>query len=175
MDQRHALIKQEQKRIDADLEQRWQQVWRAYHQSSQESQKGARYAQKQGAMLRALADLAAKERPMYELDNRKDHVMTVLKLALANLAMWARDAYFPPDYATATWHRLAPFFRLAGRVTWHADRVEVELRPFHDRRLTRDLARLCQRVEAARPQMPDGRRVVVSLAGPGYPPLAAGP
>jgi hypothetical protein len=108
MDLRHTIIKQEQKHIDAVLEQRWQRVWRAYHLSSHESQKGVRYAQKQGAVLRALADLAANERTMYELDNRKDHVMTVLKLALTNLGMWVRDAYFPPDYASATWHRLAP-------------------------------------------------------------------
>jgi hypothetical protein len=38
-----------------------------------------------------LEDLAAKERTMYELDNRKDHVMTICKLALANLGMWVRD------------------------------------------------------------------------------------
>jgi hypothetical protein len=41
--------------------------------------------------LRALEDLAAQERTRYELDNRKDHMMTVCKLALANLAMWTRD------------------------------------------------------------------------------------
>ena len=30
---------------------------------------------------------------MYELDSRKDQVMTVCKVALA---MWVRDRYFPP-------------------------------------------------------------------------------
>ncbi len=47
---------------------------------------------------------------MYELDNRKDQVMTVCKVALENLAMWVRDRYFPPSYAQATWKRLLPFF-----------------------------------------------------------------
>jgi hypothetical protein len=42
-------------------------------------------------VLRALEDLDAKERTMYELDHRKDQVMTVCKVALANLAMWVRD------------------------------------------------------------------------------------
>lgn len=42
-------------------------------------------------MLRALEDLEEQERSMYELDNRKDQVMSVCKVALANLAMWVRD------------------------------------------------------------------------------------
>ncbi len=47
---------------------------------------------------------------MHELDNRKDQIMTVCKLALANLAMWVRDRFFPATYAHATWQRLLPFF-----------------------------------------------------------------
>ena len=31
---------------------------------------------------------------MYELDNRKDQIMTVCKVALANVGMWVRDNYF---------------------------------------------------------------------------------
>ncbi len=77
--------------------------------------------------------------------------MTVCKVALANLAMWVRDAYFPATYTQATWLRLAPFFRLPGCVTWGPDTVYVELRPFTDRRLARDLAAVCARVAEARP------------------------
>ena len=33
------------------------------------------------------------------MDQAKDQVMTALKLALANLVMWARDTYFPATYA----------------------------------------------------------------------------
>ncbi len=40
---------------------------------------------------------------MYELEHAKDQVMTVLKLALANVVMWTRDTYFPAAYAQATW------------------------------------------------------------------------
>ena len=164
MDLRHTLIKQEQKRIDADLEERWQRVWRTYHTSSQESQKARRYAHQQCDLLRVLEDLNASERTMYALDHRKDQLMTVCKLALTNVVMWTRDHYFPASYAQATWHRLAPFFRLPGRIVWGTDRVTVELRPFNDRRLTRDLVELCQRVEAAKPRLPDGRTVVLWVA-----------
>lgn len=123
-------------------------------------------------LLRALADLTATERTMYELDNRKDQVMTVLKLALANLAMWAREHYFPATYAHATWARLAPFFHLAGVVQSGQGTVSVALRPFNDRHYTRDLVTLCQRVNAAQCHLPDGRvlRVFVqNLACPRLP------
>jgi hypothetical protein len=132
-----------------------------------------RACQRERDLLRQLEDLAASERTMYELDHAKDQVMTVLKLALANLVMWTRDRYFPAPYAQATWHRLAPFFRLPGRIVWGTDTVTVELRPFNDRRLTRDLVELCQRVEAAQPRLPDGRKVVLWVASSCRPALAA--
>ncbi len=70
-------------------------------------------------VFRALEDLKEQERTMYEIDNRKDQVMTVCKMALANLAMWVRDHYFPPSYAQATWKRLLPFFQLPGTIPSH--------------------------------------------------------
>jgi len=45
------------------------------------------YAHKQCNLLQSLEDLTRNEQTMYELDNRKDQVMTVFKVALANLAM----------------------------------------------------------------------------------------
>jgi len=41
----------------------------------------------QRTLLRELEDLAARERAMHELDNGKDQVMTVMKVALVNLGM----------------------------------------------------------------------------------------
>jgi hypothetical protein len=38
--------------------------------------------------------------------------------------------------------------------------VCVELRPFNDRQYNRDLAILCERVNNAAPQLPDGRRLL---------------
>src|SRR5258708_37073825 len=108
-------------------------------------------------MLRALEDLDAKERRMYELDHRKDQVMTICRVALANLAMWTRDQYFPASYAHATWHRLLPFFHLPGTITRDATTIQVELSPFNDRALNCDLAFLCERVNNASPHLPDGR------------------
>jgi hypothetical protein len=97
---------------------------------------------------------------MYELDNRKDQVMTVFKVALTDLVMWTRDHYFPESFAHATWQRLSPFFHLPGLVVQGPKTVCVELRLFHDRQYNRDLIMLCERVNKAAPQLPDGRRLL---------------
>ncbi len=158
-------IKERKAVIDAELEQLRAKMWRAYEQCNQEFRKQERYCKEQRDVLRALEDLEATERTMYELDHRKDQVMTVCKVALANLAMWVRDHYFPTTYAHATWQRLLPFFRLAGRVMREADIVRVELRPFNDRQLNRDLAEVCTQVNQLQPALPDGRRLVLSVEG----------
>ena len=98
---------------------------------------------------------------MHELDNRKDHIMTVCKLALANLAMWVRDRFFPSTYTHATWQRLLPFFRLPGHVLADREVVSVELRPFNNRQLNRDLLAVCQRVNEVQPRLPDGRLLIL--------------
>jgi hypothetical protein len=162
-EERRARIKEEKALIDADLEKRWQQVRQTYAKSSKESQKYDHYAQQQCDLLRALEELKASERTMYELDNRKDQVMTVCKLALANLVMWTRDHYFPQSYAHATWGRLSPFFQLPGVVTVDRSTVSVTFRPFNDRQLNEDLTILCQRVNKAAPHLPDGRRLLFTV------------
>ena len=159
-------IKERKAVIDAELEQIRIKEWRAFEQCNQEFRKQERYCKEQRDVLRALEDLKATERTMYELDHRKDQLMTVCKVALANLAMWVRDRYFPASYAHATWQRLLPFFRLTGRLMREADSMQVELRPFNDRQLNRDLAEVCARVNQLQPALPDGRRLVLSVSGP---------
>jgi len=156
-------VKERKAVIDAELEQIGAKEWRAYEQCNQEFRKVERYCKEQREVLRALEDLDAKERTMYELDHRKDQVMTILKVALANLAMWVRDQYFPASYAHATWRRLLPFFQLPGTITRNATAIQVELTPFNDHALNRDLAQLCERVNEASPHLPDGRQLSFTL------------
>ena len=148
-------------------------MWRAYHTSSQESQKARRYAHQQCDLLRTLEDLNASERTMYALDHRKDQVMTACKLGLTNLIMWTRDHYFPQTSAQATWQRLRPFFQVPGLVTVDRQMVHVTLRPFNDRHLTQDLTRLCERVSQASPSLPDGRHLRFTV-GTVHRPMLAG-
>ncbi len=101
--------KAERNRLQAEAEREMQELWqrvsRVLETSNKEFAKWEGDCREQGDLLRALEDLAAQERTMYELDNRKDQIMTVCKLALANLAMWVRDRCFPASFAHATWAR----------------------------------------------------------------------
>lgn len=76
--------------------------------------------------------------------------MTVCRVAVANLAMWVRDHYFPASYAQAIWKRLLPFFQLPSTITQDATLIQVEPRPFNDRVPNQNLAVLYERVNQAR-------------------------
>lgn len=160
-------IKEEKTVADAEIEEYRQRQWKAYHTSNKEFAKCEKYCREQRELLRALEDLEQQEREMYELDNHKDQVMTVFKVALANLGMWVRDHYFPVEYTHATWQRLQVFFQLPGRIFWGRDQVEVELKRFNDRALNRDLEALCAKVAQEQPRLPDGRRLLFRVQGRG--------
>jgi hypothetical protein len=166
-------IKEEKAVADAEIEEYQQRQWKAYHTSNREFAKCEKYCREQRELLRAIEDLAQQEREMYELDNRKDQIMTVCKVALANLGMWVRDHYFPPRYAHASWQRLRIFFQLPGRVHWGTDCVAVELKPFNDCTLNRDLQAVCTKVAQAQPHLPDGRRLLFLVQGTSLPSLDA--
>jgi len=152
-----------QRLADAELLELRYGMERALSESNDEHRKLEHYCREQRTVLRALEDLNAHEQQMYELNNDKDQVMTVCKVALTNLGMWVRDQYFPASFAQATWKSLEPFFKLPGQVFWEAECVRVTLRPFNDRQLNRDLAVLCTRVAAAAPLLPDGRRLLFTI------------
>ena len=63
-------IKERKAVIEAELEPIRAKEWRAYEQCNHEFRKQERYCKEQREVLRALEDLAAKERTMYELDVR---------------------------------------------------------------------------------------------------------
>ncbi len=67
-----------------------------------EREKLEAYCREQRQLLRQLVDLQTNERQMFEVDNDKDQIMSVRKVALASLAMYARDQWFGSSYATAT-------------------------------------------------------------------------
>ena len=115
--QHQPVVKAMQAEADADLDIRWHRYERVRDREDREASKYTRYCLDQCDLLGALAELEAKERPMYALQDGKDQCMTSLKLALANLGMWVRERWFPPSSARATWQRLLPFFRLPGKIT----------------------------------------------------------
>ena len=80
-------IKEEKVIVDAEIDEYQRLQWKAYETSNQEHRKCERYCQEQRQLLRALEDLTTSERAMYKLDNNKDQVMPVFKVALVNLVM----------------------------------------------------------------------------------------
>ncbi len=95
------------------------------------------------------------------------------KRAAMHLAGCLPYRYFPGEYAHASWHRLQIFFQLPGRVHWGADCVTVELKPFNDRALNRDLQAVCTQVAQAQTHLPDGRRLLFRVQGISLPSLDA--
>ncbi len=77
--------------IDAAVDALCQRAYKAHDAYRVEWDKCERYCREQRTLLRQLEDLTTHERAMHELDNSKDQVMTVMKLALANLGMKVRD------------------------------------------------------------------------------------
>jgi hypothetical protein len=54
---------------------------------------------------------------------------------------------------------------MTSRIFWGTDTIEVELKPFNDRALNRDLMILCAKVAQDQPHLPDGRRLIFRLQG----------
>jgi len=117
-------------------------------------------------VLRHQDDLEIQARDMYELDHAKDQLMTLFKVGLANLGMWARDTYFGESYQHCGWQRLLPFFKLGGWITATASEVQLELCAFNNRALVRDLEEVCRNVNEGAVTLPDGRRLVLSIGKP---------
>lgn len=68
-------VKEHKAVADAELEQLRIKEWRAYEQCNAEFRKQERYCKEQREVLRALEDMKAQEKIMYELDHRKDQVI----------------------------------------------------------------------------------------------------
>ena len=80
-------IKERKAVADAELEQLRVKEWRAYEQCNAEFRKQERYCKEQREVLRALEELKAQEKTMYELDVRP----VQLKLALEARGKLARE------------------------------------------------------------------------------------
>lgn len=121
------------------------------------------YCRELRQVLRQQEDLTAQAREMYELDHAKDQIMTLFKVALANLGMWVRDHYFGESYQHCSWQRLLPFFKLGGRITTTTNEVRLEVCAFNNRELARDVEDVCRNVNTRGANLPDGRRLVMAV------------
>jgi len=149
----------EEIRIQEQLEPRHARVKAAAERLEKERDKQQRYCEEQHKKKRALAEISQKMAscPMYELDDRKDQLLSALRLCLGNVLQWLRDTVFPESYTNATCKTLAPFVQMGGFVIEHPDRIEVFLDGFWQSAKQRDLEEVVARCNAQSLTAPDGR------------------
>lgn len=150
-------------------------VRQAQHQ--QYSQRLAQYAVKEAEVVhkianhqRLLTTLASQRASvdedalLYEIDTEKDQIMTHLKVAVANCALYAREHYFGQKYRHAlpqTLHRV--FFGQAGYVEESAQEITITLDPYRESELYADVLAACEAVNHRQIRTFDGKRIRMSV------------
>ena len=141
------------------------------------SQRLATYAIKEAELLqkidthqKILATLESQrasvdqDAPLYEVDTQKDQIMTHLKVALANSALYAREHYFGHKYLRAlpqTLHRI--FFSQAGYVEESANQIHILLDAYRDPALQADVMAACETLNQRQITTFDGKLVRISV------------
>jgi hypothetical protein len=124
------------------------------------------HAQKITVLERELAGLDAST-PLYEIDSEKDQLMTHLKVALANSALYARQHYFGAKY-----HRALPqtlqriFFSQEGYVEESACKIRVTLDAYRDPTLQLDAIEACHNFNQRHVINLDGKVIEMHVADP---------
>jgi hypothetical protein len=161
----------EETRIREQMEPRRARVKAAAERIEKEQGKQQRYYEEQWKEKQALSVVTQKmaDCPMYELDDRKDQLLSALRLCLGNALQWLRDTVFPDSYGNATYKTLAPFVQMGGFVIKHPDCIEVILDGFWQSAKQRDLAVVVERCNAQSFTAPDGRPLWFSICpAPGH-------
>jgi hypothetical protein len=161
----------EQARLRERLAPLRRSIAAAAEDMEQEREKQERYRTEQEEKKQALAKITQQmaDHPMYELDNRKDQLVSALRVCLVNVLQLLRDTVFPASYAQATYETLAPFVQMGGFVIEHAQHIEVFLDGFWQSARQRDLAELVARCNARRFTAPDGRVLKFGIcSSPGH-------
>jgi hypothetical protein len=141
------------------------------------SERLSKYAVQEAVLLqkidehqRILAKLHSKrtslneQAPLYEVDPEKDQIMTHLKVALANSALYAREHYFGQKYARAlpqTLYRI--FFGQGGYVEESAKQIKVTLDSYRDPVLQVDVQAACKAFTQRQIRTFDGKLIRISV------------
>jgi len=149
----------EESRLQQQLEPLRARVQAAAERVEKEREKQQNYHRAQEEKTQAVVALTQKMAtcPMYELDDRKDQLVSALRVCLVNVLQWLRDTVFPASYAQATCPTLAPFIQMGGYVNQQPDRIEVMLDGFWQAARQRDLKEVVARCNTQAFTAPDGR------------------
>lgn len=100
-----------------------------------------------------------------ERDLEKDQIMLNFQILLASLHDWVAQNYFAPEWRTLSLEKATRMiYRKAGQVTWHDDRIEVELEPYRYADQQRAMEATCARFNAANLCWRDGQALRISVA-----------
>ena len=157
--------KDEEARLQEELEPLCTHIAAAAAKVEKEQEKQQRYRKERQEKEQELAEItqAMAEHPMYELDDRKDQLISALRVFLVSVLQWLRDTAFPESYAHATYETLAPFLQMGGFVLEHPDRIEVRLDGFWQSAKQRDLEEVVARCNVRQFTAPDGRPLRFSI------------
>lgn len=149
----------EESRLRQQVEPQRARVQAAAERIEKEREKQQNYCRAQEEKTRALVELTQKMAtcPMFELDDRKDQLLSALRVCLVNVLQWLRDTVFPESYAHVTCPTLAPFVQMGGYVIQRPDRLEVLLDGFWQAARHRDLEEVVARCNAQAFTALDGR------------------
>jgi hypothetical protein len=157
----HLWAKSEESRIEEALHSQLhsQRMDAAAEQVKREQEKQQQYRQDHQQKQQDLAKTtqAMADHPMYELDNRKDQLLSALRLCLVSALQWLRDAMFPQSYARATYETMKAFIQMGGFVIEHPRSIDVYLDGFWQSVKKRELEELVSRCNARQFTAPDGR------------------
>ncbi len=157
--------------LEAALAGLYQQVETAEQKVEKELAKGHHYRQQEVEKKESLTKInqAMVDKPMYQLDDRKDQLMGALRTCLTNVLQHLRDAVFPTSYAKATFKTLADFIRMGGYLIEQPQYIEVILDGFWQVGKRRDLAEVVARCNERQYTAPDGRPLRFGICRvPGY-------
>jgi hypothetical protein len=161
----------EKVRLEADLAGLYQQVETARQKVEEELAKGQCYRQEEAEKKESLTKIsqAMKQKPMYELDDRKDQLVGAVRVCLTNILQHLRDTVFPATYAKATYQTLAPFIQMGGYIIERPQYIKVILDGFWQTDKQRDLEEVVRRSNEQRYTAPDGRLLWFEIdRKPGY-------
>jgi len=149
----------EESRLRQQVEPQRARVQATAERIEKEREKQQNYHRAQEEKTQAVVDLTQKMAtcPMYELDDRKDQLVSALRVCLVNVLQWLRDTVFPVSYAHATCPTLAPFVQMGGYVIEHPDRIDVLLDGFWQAARQRDLEEVVACCNTQAFTAPDGR------------------
>jgi hypothetical protein len=157
----HQWAKSEETRMEQELRSQLcsQRMDAAAEQIEREQEKQRQYRQEQQQKQQDLAKaiLAMADHPMYELDDRKDQLLSAFRLCLVSALQWLRDVVFPESYAHATYETIKAFIQMDGFVIEHPRSIRVYLDGFWQSAKKRDLEELVSRCNARQFTAPDGR------------------